>query len=66
MLNIYDYVELVESLESKLPVGTRGAIVMAYPGQPSEYEVEFVDRHGDTITVRTVKEHQLRKIENPV
>ncbi|HMI83273.1 MAG TPA: DUF4926 domain-containing protein [Polyangiaceae bacterium] len=59
----YDYVELLETIAPKLPAGTRGAIVMTYPVEPREYEVEFVDANGDTIEVRTVKESQLQRIE---
>jgi hypothetical protein len=64
-LKEYDYVELIESLDPSLPVGTRGAIVMTYEGPDpacSEYEVEFVDKDGETIAIRTVKGSQLRKV----
>lgn len=61
--NEYDYVELIETLDSSLQRGTRGAIVMVYDGSPAEYEVEFVDPDGRTIALRTVKESQIRSIK---
>jgi Domain of unknown function (DUF4926) len=59
----YDCVELIETLDSSLQRGTRGAIVMVYDGSPAEYEVEFIDQDGQTIALRTVKESQIRLIE---
>ena len=59
----YDYVELIETLDSALQRGTRGAIVMVHDGSPAEYEVEFVDQDGRTIALRTVKESQIRSIK---
>lgn len=61
--NEYDCVELIETLDSSLQRGTRGAIVMIYNGSPAEYEVEFVDQDGHTIALRTVKESQMRSIK---
>lgn len=61
--NEYDYVELIETLDSSLQHGTRGAIVMVQDGSPAEYEVEFVDQDGRTIALRTVKESQIRSIK---
>lgn len=61
--NEYDYVELIETLDSSLQCGTRGAIVMVYDGSPAEYEAEFVDQDGRTIALRTVKESQIRTIK---
>lgn len=60
--NEYDYVELTETLDPALQRGTRGAIVMVYDGSPAEYEVEFVDRDGRTIALRTVKAAQIRPV----
>jgi hypothetical protein len=57
----YDHVELIEALDSSLPVGTQGTIVMVYQGPKLEYEVEFMDK-GETIAIRTVKGSQLRKV----
>ena len=62
MFNEYDVVRLVSELRSKgLKGGTRGAIVMVYPGDPPEYEVEFVDEEGNTLAVETIKEEQIEK-----
>jgi len=60
MFREYDVVELVESLSDSLKIGTRGAVVMVYPGERPEYEVEFVDVNGRTIDVRAVSPDKLR------
>lgn len=60
MFREYDVVELAETLSESLKVGTRGAIVMVYPGAQPEYEVEFVDRTGRTIEVRAVLPDKIR------
>ena len=65
MVEEYDVVELTEEITTDLKVGTRGAVVMVYPSDPPEYEVEFVNEGGETIAVRTVREDQLRKIDVP-
>ncbi len=62
MFEEYDVVRLVSDLKSKgLKAGTRGAIVMVYPSDPPEYEVEFVDEEGSTLAVETVKNNQIEK-----
>lgn len=63
MFEEYDYVELKEDFDATLPSGTRGAIVMVYPCSPPEFEVEFVDNQGDTLSIRTVKEWQIEKVK---
>jgi len=63
MFEEYDIVELVTDLDTTLRAGTRGTIVMAYPGNPPEFEVEFVNANGDTLCLRTVKEDQIRKVK---
>ena len=60
----YDSVELTEDLDVTLRSGTRGAIVMVYPGSPPEFEVEFVNDKGDTLSIRTVKEFQICKVKH--
>lgn len=62
MFDEYDYVELTKDLDSTLRAGTRGAIMMIYQCSPPEYEVEFVDKQGNTIAFRTVEESQLTKV----
>jgi hypothetical protein len=62
MFEEYDVVRLVCDLKSKgLKAGTRGAIVFVYPGDPAEYEVEFVDDQGKTLAIETVKMQQIEK-----
>lgn len=64
MFEEYEVVRLVCDLEPKgLKAGTRGAIVMVYPSDPPEYEVEFVDQEGKTLAVETVREKQIAKAE---
>ena len=62
MVEEYDVVELTEDITTDLKIGTRGAVVMVYPSDPPEYEVEFVNEAGETIAVRTVRGEQLRKM----
>lgn len=60
MFEEYDVVRLVSDLKSKgLKAGTRGAIVMVYPSDPPEYEIEFVDDEGNTLAIETLKEEQI-------
>jgi hypothetical protein len=62
MFEEYDVVRLVSDMTPKgLKAGTRGAIVMVYPSDPPEYEVEFVDEEGHTLAVETVTEQQIEK-----
>jgi hypothetical protein len=62
MFREYDVVELAESLSDSLKAGTRGAIVMVYPAEQPEYEVEFVDEDGRTIEVRAVSPDKIRLV----
>lgn len=45
-----DVVKLIKEFNN-LPIGTKGAIVLKYDS--TYYEVEFFDKHGDTIGVYT-------------
>jgi len=42
-----------------LAVGTLGTIVMAYPGVPPGYEVEFCDGQGFTLALLTLRDEDL-------
>jgi hypothetical protein len=42
-----------------LPAGTLGTIVMAYPGVPTDYEVEFCDPEGVTLALLTLHDEDL-------
>ena len=53
MFKEYDVVELICDLEVGPKKGTRGTIVMIYPGQTTAFEVEFVDAAGNTIALRS-------------
>jgi hypothetical protein len=64
MFEEYAVVRLECDLEAKgLKAGTRGAVVMVYPCEPPQYEVEFVDDDGNTLAVETVSEGQIRKAD---
>lgn len=64
MFEEYEVVRLVCDLKTKgLKKGTRGAIVMVYPSNPPEYEVEFVDQDGKTLAIETVSEKQIAKAD---
>ena len=54
MFQEYDIIELIEPLSELLVAGTCGATMMVYPGEQPEYKIEFFDRSGQTIEVRTV------------
>ncbi len=59
----YDIVELICDLNERLRAGTRGTIVMVYPGQNDVFEVEFTDPAGKIIEVRSgVKAEQLKLV----
>jgi len=64
MFEEYEVVRLVGDLAAKgLKAGTRGTIVMVYPVDPPEYEVEFMDEDGKTLALETVGEKQIAKVQ---
>lgn len=54
-LKEYEVVRLLSPIpEHGLPAGALGTIVMVYP-EPLAYEVEFLDKRGNTIAIATLK-----------
>ena len=51
----YDVVKSSKKLSEAVPKGALGAVLIVYPSDPEEYEVEFVDEDGDTLAILTVK-----------
>ena len=63
MFSEYDVVRLASDLDGcGLQAGTQGTIVMVYPVDPPEYEVEFVDPVGRTLAVATVSGRQIERV----
>ena len=54
MFKEYDVVKAKKNLSTTVPQGCLGAIVLVYQEPMIGYEVEFVDREGDTLDVLTV------------
>lgn len=63
MLQEYDVVKSVKAIEN-VPKDAIGTIVMIYPSTPMHYEVEFIDKQGDTIAVLTVSEEDIEFYQN--
>lgn len=61
MINEYDIVMTIRSVEN-IPIGSKGTVLIVY-SDSEEYEVEFVDGNGDTISVLTVNKSDIKKLE---
>lgn len=59
----YDAVRSTRALCDVVPAGTTGAVLMVFPSAHPQYEVEFVDRAGESVSVLTVQESNLELIE---
>ncbi|WP_078127288.1 DUF4926 domain-containing protein [Leptospira alexanderi] len=53
----YDVV-CAKNLLPLVPIGTRGTVLIVYPGG-EDYEVEFFNEIGETLNVLTVSHHDL-------
>jgi len=63
MFNEYDVVRLKKPLtKNNLFGGEIGTILAIYNGEPQEYEVEFVDKDGETVAVATVEESDIEMV----
>lgn len=62
VLDDNDHVELQVNLSPELPEGTRGVVVMMYPGAGNDYEVEFADADGCTIALQTINGAALTRV----
>ena len=60
MLSEYDVVRLRSATSAaSVPVGTRGTVLIIYGDTPPAYEVEFVDKVGDSLGTFTMQEGDL-------
>ncbi|MQA18805.1 DUF4926 domain-containing protein [Rugamonas rivuli] len=59
----YDVVRSVRSLTKSVPKGTTGTVLMVFESANSRYEVEFVNRAGESLAVLTVDEKDLELIQ---
>lgn len=60
MFEEYGIVKLKKDMPlKKLKAGDRGTIVMIYPDLTKAYEVEFLDKNGDTLALVTLKEEEI-------
>lgn len=60
MFREYDVVCLkTDIIALGLNKGTIGAVMMVYASNPQDYEVEFVDRDGNSLGVFTMPEERL-------
>ena len=58
MFNEYDVVVADKKLSDQVTVGCVGAILLCFDN--GDYEVEFIDDHGESIETLTVPEHDLK------
>lgn len=61
MFKEYDIVYSIVEIDKKVPVGTKGVIMMVLDSENEVYEVEFVDADNETIEVTEVKGNQMKK-----
>ena len=60
MLSEYDVVRLRTTADAPaVPAGSRGTILIVYPDAPPAYEVEFIDKAGNSLGTFTMKESNL-------
>ncbi|MFT8349082.1 DUF4926 domain-containing protein [Clostridium saccharoperbutylacetonicum] len=60
MFKEYDVVYANEDINELIKKNTLGVVLMTFEGEPSYYEVEFVDENKSTINVLTVSQDKLR------
>ena len=61
MLEEYDIVKAIKPLNDLVPEGTLGSVLIVFDSNPIEYEVEFVNKAGESIAVLTVSQNDLVK-----
>ena len=62
MLNEYDCVRLRRALpDAKIPVGSKGVVLMVYKEPQPGYEVEFFDGSGNSLMNFSVEEDYVEK-----
>jgi Domain of unknown function (DUF4926) len=60
----YDVVKARKQLGNAVPPDTVGTVLMVFAGEPSSYEVEFVDGVGESLAVLTVLEDDLELVQH--
>ena len=61
MIKLYDRVVLTTDASETLKTGDLGTVVMIHEGGKG-YEVEFFTLHGETLSVETLRSHQIRPV----
>ncbi len=62
----YDVVELIADISGlSLVRGMRGTVLIVFnePGLPLAYEIEFIDKEGNTIALETLSHDIVRKVK---
>lgn len=65
MLSELDTVVAKRQLSDKIKTNTKGTIVLVYDNPRVAYEVEFVDKNGETLELLTVEGKDISKIIFP-
>jgi hypothetical protein len=58
----YDVVRLIRSLGENAPSGTFGTVLIVFTSTNPQYEVEFVNSAGESLSVLTVNEEDLELV----
>ncbi|MBO0470073.1 DUF4926 domain-containing protein [Enterococcus sp. DIV0242_7C1] len=61
MFKEYDVVYSTVEIDKRVPMGTKGVIMMILDSENEVYEVEFVDLDNETIEVIEVKGTQINR-----
>ena len=65
MFQEYDVVLLKQTTSTvSIPQGTRGTVLIVYPDNPPAYEVEFLDEAGNSLGTHTVRETDLKLVDD--
>ncbi|PZR05250.1 MAG: DUF4926 domain-containing protein [Flavobacterium psychrophilum] len=62
MIKEYDIIKSIRKLSDKVPVGTKGTVLMIYDSEPTEFEIEFVNDDNKFLEVLTVVINDVVKI----
>jgi hypothetical protein len=60
----YDIVRARRPIEGIVPPGTEGTVLMVFAADPPAYEVEFLDKAGESLAVLTVEEPDLEFVQH--
>ena len=62
MIRENDVVSAARDLNDKVPLGSKGTVLMVYPDFPNVFEVEFFDELYETLDVLTVEGKDLSEL----